>query len=143
MQQASLNLVLNCDPEVLWTVLGDMVRNPSRYEDDISLKKLDAVGGQIVKRRVERSGHILEETIELHIDALMVELTTTEPELTLIHQIVPSGKVTLLNLAANWPDPSGEKGSGLDLPERTTQTIQARLKALGGRLKTAAERLSK
>lgn len=140
MMQASLNLVLACQPEVIWTVLGDMVRNPARYEEKVTLKRMEAAGGPNVTRKVERQGRVLEEHVTFHIDALMVEVACKDQNLTLIHQVVPSGEVTLLNLAANWDEPDDD--AELDPASPTQETVDQRLAALGKSLKATAEGLT-
>lgn len=133
MQQTSLTVVLTCDPETLWAILADMVKNPSRYEDQVTLKRRTAQEAGVTTRLIERRGQIFEEKVEFHTDALMVEISIENPAFTLIHQIVPAGDQTILNLAATWE---------LDPEEGTNESVDQRLEALGERVKKASELLS-
>ena len=135
MKQDSQTFIVQCDAEVLWTVLGDMVRNPSRYEDKVACKDISASGEYKLSRRIERGGSIVLEDVEFHHDALMVEITSPTRGLTLIHQIVPSGKSSILNLASNQECIDGAS------TEAETETPD--LERLGARIKKMAEQLSK
>lgn len=144
MPQTSLTVDINCDPETLWIVLGDMVKRPERYEEQVTLKRFSPGDGGKLIRSVERQGAVHDESIELHLGALMVELTKEEPHLSLIHQIVPSGDRTILNLAATWTPVGSEP---LDDTARTVDTItieamEQRLANLGNRIQLTAEALA-
>lgn len=147
MLQTSRTIVIKADPDQLWVLLNDMITHPERYEPDVVLKKLDREETR-VHRLVSRSGLRIEEVLEIRREALMIELTvpsgSTEPSLSLIHQIVPSRDQTILNLAATWTPIGGEP---LDDTARTVDTITVeamdqRLANLGNRIQLMAEDLA-
>lgn len=135
MKQESHTLAVACDAETLWTVLSDMVRNPARYEDKVTCKDVSPSSNDKLVRRIERKGRIEVEEIEFHHDALMVEITCPARRLTLIHQIVPMGDASILNLAANEELVDGE--------EAEAETGTPDLERLGARIRKMAEQLSK
>lgn len=79
----------------------------------------------------------------------MLELTVPsdgkEPRLSLIHQIVPSGDRTILNLAATWRQSEGvalEDDPGT-VDTMTLGTVEKRLATLGGHIQSMAEELAR
>lgn len=145
MPQTSQTTVIRAQPDHIWVLLNDMISRPERYEDTVVLKK---ISGEVpgFQRLVTRDGLRIEETLEVHRDALMVELTVKgdgpEPLLSIIHQVVPSGDKTILNLAATWQDEELEGGA----PSVNTETIQSmtlRLAGLGDRVARLAEALTR
>lgn len=147
MPQTSRTFVIKSAPDQLWVLLNDMIGHPERYEPDAVLKKLNREETP-VRRLVSRDGLRVEERLEIHRDALMVELTVlsdnAEPRLSLIHQIVPSGDQTILNLAATWTPTEGdplEDGAGT-VDTMTVDAMEQRLATLGDRIKKMAEELA-
>lgn len=145
MLQTSHSLVVNAQPDQIWVLLNDMIARPERYEDTVVLKK---VSGElpVFQRLVTRDGLRVEETIEVHRDALMVELSVSgdgpEPLLSIVHQVVPSGDKTILNLAATWANEELEGGA----PSVNTETLASmtrRLADLGERVAKIAVALTR
>ncbi len=142
MPQTSQTIIINAGPDQLWVLLNDMIAHPERYEPDVILKKLDR-NDSGSHRLVTRDGRRVQEIIEINRDALMIELRvpsgTGEPLMSLIHQIVPSGNRTILNLAATWAPPED-----MPLEHRgwTVDTVNARLASFGERIKQLAEDLA-
>ena len=147
MLQTSRTIVIKADPDQLWVLLNDMIAHPERYEPDVPLIKLDK-SDIPVRRIVSRAGRRVEEILEVHREALMVELTVpsagAEPHLSLIHQIVPSGDQTILNLAATWRplegDPLEDAAGTVDTV--TIGMMEQRLARLGSRIQLLAEGLA-
>lgn len=143
MPQTSQTVVINATPDQLWVLLNDMIAHPERYEPGVVLKKFDR-GETTSQRLVTRDGLRVEEILEINRDALMIELTvpsTTENQnLSLIHQIVPSGTRTILNLAATW---TPSEAAPLEDGSWTVNTMNARLAGLGERIKGLAEELAR
>lgn len=142
MPQSSLTLVISTDPDQIWVLLNDMIAHPERYEPEVVLRKLEHKG-TTAHRVVSREGLRVAEILEVHRDALMVELTqpsqSGEARLSVIHQVVPSGDKTILNLAATWVS-SGEEG--LEDKPLAVDTVDRRLARLGERIKQLAEDLA-
>lgn len=145
MLQTSHSLVINAQPDQIWVLLNDMISRPERYEDAVVLKKVSG-DGPVFQRLVTRDGLRFNETLEVHLDALMVELSVPgdgpEPLLSIIHQVVPSGDKTILNLAATWQDEELEGGP----PSVNTETLASmtrRLARLGERVGQLAQALNK
>lgn len=142
MLQTSRTIVIHAEPDQLWVLLNDMIAHPTRYEPDVILKKLDRNDGGS-RRLVTRDGRRVQEILEVSRQALMVELTvpsgTGEPLVSLIHQIVPSGDRTILNLAATWAPP---EDMPLEHAGWTVDTMNARLVGFGERIKQLAEELA-
>ncbi len=149
--QTSRTIVIKADPDQLWVLLNDMIAHPERYEPDVVLTKLTR-DKTPVRRIVSRAGQRIEEVLEIHRDALMIELTvpsgnpggSSEPHLSLIHQVVPSGDRTILNLAATWA-PVGDEPLDDTAGTVDTMTIEAmeqRLANLGNRIQLMAETLA-
>lgn len=142
MLQTSRTIVIHAEPDQLWVLLNDMIAHPTRYEPDVILKKLDRSDGGS-RRLVTRDGRRVQEILEVSRQALMVELTvpsgTDEPLMSVIHQIVPSGDRTILNLAATWAPP---EDMPLEHAGWTVDTMNARLAGFGERIKQLAEELA-
>jgi len=127
MLQTSRTTVIKADPDQLWVLLNDMITHPEPYEPDVILTKLNRDETPI-RRTVSRADQPAEEILEIRREALMIELTvpsrdrggSAEPHLSLIHQIVPSGDRTILNLAATWAPVEGEP---LEDTSRTVDTV--------------------
>jgi carbon monoxide dehydrogenase subunit G len=145
MLQTSQTTVINAQPDQIWVLLNDMIARPERYEDTVILKKLSGEG-PVFQRLVTRDGVRIQETIEIHRDALMVELSVhgeaAEPLLSIIHQVVPSGARTILNLAATWQTEELE-GDPASVNTETIQSMTRRLAGLGARVGQLAEALNK
>lgn len=145
MQQTSHSLIINADPEQIWVLLKDMIGRPERYEDNVVLKSLSE-DTPVFHRLVSRDGKRTGEILEIHRAALMIELTVpgegSEPLLSVIHQVVPSGDKTILNLAATWQTEELE-GGGPSVNTETMQSMTRRLADLGGRIGKMAEALNK
>lgn len=149
--QTSRTVVIKADPDQLWVLLNDMIAHPERYEPDVVLTKLERHETP-VRRTVSRDGQRVEETLEIHRDALMIELTvpsgdpggSAEPHLSLIHQVVPSGDRTILNLAATWApvgdEPLEDTSRAVDTV--TVEAMERRLANLGNRIQLMAEVLA-
>lgn len=144
MLQTSHSLVIDAEPEQIWVLLTDMIKRPERYENDVVLKKVSGEG-PIFQRRVTRDGIVFQETLEVHRDALMVELSVPgegpEPYLSIIHQVVPSGARTILNLAATWQTEELE-GDPASVNTETMQSMTRRLAGLCERVARLAEALN-
>lgn len=151
MLQTSRTIVIKADPDQLWVLLNDMIAHPERYEPDVILTKLER-NATPVRRIVSRTGQHVEEILEIHRDALMIELTvppsdpggSPEPHLSLIHQIVPSGDRTILNLAATWAPIGGEPLEDITgtVDTMTIEAMDQRLANLGNRIQLMAEALA-
>lgn len=145
MLQTSHTLIIHADPDQIWVLLNDMIARPERYEDKVNLKTLSG-STPLYQRLVSRDGVRINETLEVHREALMVELTVagedSEPELSLIHQVVPSGARTILNLAATWVE-EGLEDDAIEVNTASVAAMNRRLARLGARLAELAEALAR
>lgn len=145
MLQTSQTTIIHAQPDQIWVLLNDMIAHPERYEDGVALKTISGEG-PVFQRLVTRDGLRMKETLEVHRDALMVELSVagegSDPLLSLIHQVVPSGARTILNLAATWQAEELE-GNAPSVNTETMQSMTRRLAGLGKRLGRMAEALNK
>lgn len=144
MLQTSQTTIIKAQPDQIWVLLNDMIIRPERYEDTVVLKKVSGKG-PVFTRRVTRDGLRVEETLEVHRDALMIELSVPgeghEPLLSIIHQVVPSGDKTILNLAATWQTEELEADPA-SVNTETLASMTRRLAGLGERVGRLAEALN-
>lgn len=111
MLTTNLSLPVMADAETLWTLTLDAIDNPERYSNILSSRIIDTQGTDIRQRAVRALGWQYREKISISNEALMVEYVLIDhPKFkgTTVHQVVPAGDQSMINVALNWSEIGNE-----------------------------------
>jgi len=138
MTPSAFSLPINAPSETVWALLLDEMTNPERYDTSVSRLRIASSDDKQVSRSLTRAGASWQEQLQANVEALMVEhccRTGDSVEITIIHQVMPTGPTSLLNLAVTM--------APLDKELEISQALMPDLEIRALTFKTIAESLEK
>ena len=136
MTPSAFSLPINAPAETVWALLLDEMTNPQRYDTSVSRLRITSSDEKEVSRSLTRAGASWAEQLQTNVEALMVEhcsRTGDALEIITIHQVMPTGSTSLLNLAVTM--------APLDKELEISQALIPDLEARALTFKTIAESL--
>ena len=138
MTPSAFSTPINAPAETVWALLLDEMTNPERYDTSISRLRITSRNENEVSRSLTRAGASWVEQLQINVEALMVEHCSRSGdavEITIIHQVMPLGSTSLINLAVTM--------APLDKELEISQALIPDLEARALTFKTIAESLEK